>query len=101
MPGARTSITLRPGSRTSPLRPGELAQLRQQPGVRRVRVGEPPGVHGVREALVLDAGVGGVRRAQRARQVAQERREAGGRAGARRSVGASRLQRSLPYCPKR
>ena len=60
---------------------------------------EPAGVHGDREALLLDVRLGGVGAAQHARQLALNvASPRGGRGEIRRSVVED--QRSLPYWPK-
>ena len=74
-PGERTSMTLRPGStvrswRRAGSRTSGSSRSKARPGV-----GQPTGVHGDGEALLLDVGVGRVGLPQQPGQLAQERRQ--------------------------
>ena len=56
-PAARTSTTIRPGSRTRPCAAAARSSTGVSRSLRACRVGEPAGVHGDREPLALEVGV--------------------------------------------
>ena len=76
MPDERTSITLRPGSTTSPCSVASSSMRRQQPVDGQPRVVQPAGVDRDGEPLLLDVRRRGVMPAQHRRQLTLEGREA-------------------------